>query len=356
MTSAATFATTLNNSRTDSANTTNEPVNGTRASVLLLICACVIVVAAVLGVAVGSHYIEISRVLSALSRPDLTDPDHVIIWKSRIPRLALGIAVGAALAVAGVLMQTVTRNPLADAGLLGINAGASVSVVVGIAYFGVAGTQATVWWALFGAGFAAIIVYALGTTRGRAATPVRMALAGAAFAMAVGAVTSILLINNESTFLKFRYWVVGTLQGRQLDVTLSVAPFIVVGLLLGLGLVRSLDVLALGDETAKGLGARVGLTRALAALAVIVLAGAATAAAGPIGFVGLMSAHIVRIIVGPTHARMVPCAIVVGIALVLAADVAGRVVLAPSEVQTGISLAIIGAPVFIMVVRRGGLG
>ena len=120
----------------------------------------------------------------------------------------------------------------------GINAGASVSVVVGIAYFGVVGTQATVWWALFGAGFAAIIVYALGTTRCNAATPVRMALAGAAFAMAVGAVTSILLINNESTFLKFRYWVVGTLQGRQLDVTLSVAPFIVVGLLLGLGLVR----------------------------------------------------------------------------------------------------------------------
>lgn len=318
---------------------------------LWVVSIAVIVVAGIGGLALGSYSIPLGVVVDALLAFDPTDGDHVIVWHSRIPRVTLGLLVGAALGVAGVLMQSITRNPLADPGILGVNAGASAGIVLAIAYLGVVDTLGYVWFAFAGAAVATIVVYLLGTARRSGATPVRMALAGAAVTMAIGALTSIVLVSNEPTFLRFRYWVVGTLQGRSFEVILAVLPFIILGLVVAMALVRVLDAMVLGEQTARGLGVNVGVARAASAVAIVLLAGAATAAAGPIAFVGLAAAHIVRAIVGPSHTLLLPGALVAGPALVLCADLLGRIAVAPGELQTGIAVAILGGPLFIALVR-----
>jgi iron complex transport system permease protein len=322
-----------------------------RAVLLVVVAGVVVVVAGVAGLAVGSHRIDPGEVVRALLAYDPTNSDHVVVRQARVPRVALGLLVGAALGVAGLLMQSVTRNPIADPGLLGVNAGAAAGIVIAIAYLGVATPLGYVWFAFAGAALAAVMVYLLGSARRGAATPARMALAGAALSMSIGAVTSIVLVSNEPTFLRFRYWAVGTLQGRGTDVLLAVAPFVLAGLVLAAGLVRVLNTLTLGDDTARSLGARVAWARAGSAVAVVLLAGAATAAAGPIAFVGLASAHIVRSVVGPDHRLLLPGVLVTGPALLLTADVIGRVAVAPGELQTGIAVAVLGGPLFIALVR-----
>lgn len=322
-----------------------------RARRVILVACAVIVVAGLGGLAFGSHPIPVSEVIQAFTTYDAADGDHIVVRQARVPRVLLGLLVGAALGVAGLLMQSFTRNPLADPGLLGVNAGAAGGVVVAIAYLGVTETQGYVWFAFAGAAAAAVAVYLLGAAHRSAATPVRMTLAGAAFSMAMGAVTGMVLVSNEATFLRFRYWSVGTLQGRGLDVIGAVAPFVAVGLVLAFTLVRMLDAVAMGEETARGLGTNIAMARGGAALAVVLLAGAATAGAGPIAFVGLAAAHIVRAIVGPSHRLLVPCVLVVGPAMLLSADLVGRLAVAPGELQTGIAVAVLGSPLFIALVR-----
>ncbi|ALJ19172.1 FecCD family ABC transporter permease [Microbacterium sp. No. 7] len=327
------------------------PAPGRRALLLMAAAAVVTVVAAVVGLGVGSHPVPVATVVEALLAFDPSQNDHLVIVASRLPRIVLGVIVGAALGLAGALMQSLTRNPLADPGILGVNAGASLLVVIGIAVFGVSSVHGYIWFAFAGAALTAVLVYALGSAHRSAATPVRIALAGTAVAIAIGAVTQMVLISHETAFQYFRYWSVGSLQGRGLDVILAVLPFVGAGVLVALLLAPSLDVIALGDEAARSLGTHVGAVRGATAVAVVLLAGGATAAAGPIGFIGLAAAHIVRRVTGNAHRWLLPCSVVVGAGLLVAADAAGRALVAPADLQSGIAAALLGSPLFVALVR-----
>jgi iron complex transport system permease protein len=278
--------------------------------------------------------------------------DHIVIRDLRLPRTMLGVAVGAALGLAGALMQALTRNPLADPGLLGVNAGASAAVVVAIGFFGVRSLTGYVWFAFVGAAAISGAVYLLGATGRSGATPVRLALAGTAIGAALTAFISAVTLTNTEVFDRFRFWAVGSLAGREADVVTQVLPFLVAGLLLGLALARPLNAIALGEDTGKALGAHLGRTRILGAVAITLLCGAATAAVGPIGFIGLTIPHVARAITGPDQRWVLPYSVVLAPILLLGSDIIGRIVVPPSELEVGIVTAAVGAPFFIYLVRR----
>jgi iron complex transport system permease protein len=278
--------------------------------------------------------------------------DARIILDLRIPRTLIGLAAGIALGLAGALMQALTRNPLADPGILGINAGAATAVVLAIRLLGVSTLTGYIWFAFAGAAGAFLVVYLLGTRGRSGANPERLALAGAAIGAALLAVTNAVALLDLTTFDRYRLWTVGTLAGRDLDVFWGVLPFVAVGALIALGLGRSLNVIALGEDAARALGADLGRTRALTAIAITLLCGAATAAVGPIAFVGLAVPHTARALVGPDQRWLLPYSLVLAPILLLAADIVGRVVTRPGELQAGLITAFIGAPVFLAVILR----
>ncbi|MGO2467381.1 MAG: FecCD family ABC transporter permease [Microbacterium gubbeenense] len=310
----------------------------------------VAITASLIGLALGSNPLPLPVVIEALVSYDASSSDHLVVVASRLPRVVLGLIVGAALGVSGALMQSLTRNPLGDPGILGVNAGASAAVVIAIAYLGVTGVAQYTWFAYLGAALAAVLVFLLGSA-GRSAGPARIALAGTATGLSITALTQMVLISNETAFAQFRYWAVGSLQGRGFDVIAAIIPPVAIGLVGALALIGPLNSLALGDDTARALGTRVGATRIATAIVCVVLAGAATAAAGPIAFVGLAAAHIVRALSGDDHRWLIPGSIAVGAAVLVTADAIGRAIVAPSELQTGISAALLGSPVFIALVR-----
>ncbi|GLZ42777.1 iron chelate uptake ABC transporter family permease subunit [Actinokineospora sp. NBRC 105648] len=299
---------------------------------------------------VGAQDIDPHTVWRLLLHDDGSETAY-IVRELRVPRTLVGLLVGAALGLAGALMQALTRNPLADPGLLGVEIGASTAVVLAISLLGVTAPAGYVWFALAGAGATSVFVYVLGAA-GRAATPERMVLAGAAITAALGALVGTVLVLDAQTFDQFRFWVIGSLAGRGMDVFWQVSPFIAVGLGIALLLGRPLNALALGDEAGRALGARIGETRLVGALAVTLLSGAATAAVGPVGFVGLTVPHVARAITGPDHRWVLPYSAVLAPILVLGADVVGRVVGSPGELQVGIVMVLIGGPVFIVLCRR----
>nr|WP_236262137.1 iron chelate uptake ABC transporter family permease subunit [Conexibacter woesei] len=307
---------------------------------------------ALVSVSVGARAIPLDRVWSLVWSPDGSQ-DALIVHDLRIPRTLLALLVGAALGAAGALMQALTRNPLADPGLLGVNAGASFAVVVSIAWLGTAGVMSRVWFAFLGAFLAAALVYGLGSRGRSSATPVRLALAGTAVTAALLAAVQGIALSDPQTFSEYRLWAVGSLAGRDADVVAQVAPFIVAGLALAIVLGRPLNALAMGDDVGRALGARPGRTRVAGAVGVTLLCGAATAALGPIVFVGLVVPHVARAVCGPDQRWVLPYSIVLGPILLIAADALGRVISRPEEVQVGIVTAFLGAPVFIAIVRRG---
>ncbi|MGW1347351.1 FecCD family ABC transporter permease [Kribbella sp. NPDC002412] len=325
-----------------------------RATLLLGLFGCIalLVLVTLLSIAVGSKQIPLSTVFDALRHYDDANTDHVIIRSLRVPRTVIGLLVGAALGLAGALMQGVTRNPLADPGILGVNGGAALFVVAGIYWFGLSTLTAYVWLAFAGAAAASVAVYLLGSLGREGATPVKLALAGAAMTAMLGSLTTALLIGDVDTFDQFRFWAVGSLAGRGSDIALQVAPFILIGIVLALVSGRVLNALSLGDEVAKSLGQRVGLARLFVAVIVVLLCGAATAAAGPIGFIGLTIPHVARLVTGPDYRWILPYSMLLAPILLLASDVLGRVVAQPGELQVGIVTAVIGAPFFIALVRR----
>ncbi|WP_336922210.1 FecCD family ABC transporter permease [Aquipuribacter sp. SD81] len=304
-----------------------------------------------LSLAVGSRPVALPDVVAALTAFDPGQEDHVVVVSLRVPRTLVALLVGLGLGLAGAVMQGLTRNPLADPGILGVSAGAALAVVVGITV-GVSTLGAQVWLALAGAAVASAVVYALGSTGRSGATPVALALAGAAVTAFLVSVTTTLLLLDSATLDQYRFWAVGHVAGRDLSVAAQVAPFLAVGAVLALASGRALNALALGDDVARSLGARVGLTRVAAALSVVLLVGAATAAAGPIAFVGLTVPHVARALTGPDHRWVLAYSAVLAPVLLLAADVLGRVVARPGELQVGIVTAVVGAPVFIALVRR----
>ena len=276
------------------------------------------------------------------------------IVEARFERTVLGIAVGAALGLAGALMQGLTRNPLADPGILGINAGATFAMVVGMTMFGLDAMGQFLPLAFVGAAVAAALVHTIASIGRDGATPMKLAITGAALSAGLASWTTGLLLADRKTMESFRFWQVGTIGGRGLDVLVTGLPFLVIGALLALAGARLLNTLALGEDLARGLGRRTTRDRLVIALAIVLLAGTATALAGPIAFVGLVVPHVVRAFVGPDHTRVLPFSMIAGAALVVVADTVGRIVLPPSEVQVGIMAAAVGVPVFIALIRRTG--
>lgn len=318
----------------------------------LLVAFLLLVLAALCSVAFGSKQMGLGTVLDALFRFDDQVNDHLIVRSLRVPRTLIGIGVGAALGLAGAVMQGVTRNPLADPGILGIESGAGLGVVVAIHTFGIGSLSGYVWFAFAGAAVASVTVYLLGSAGGGGATPVKLALAGAALTALLTSLTSAILLMDVTALDQFRFWSVGSLAGRDEDILLQVVPYLLVGAVLALASARMLNTLALGDDVARSLGARVKLGRAVSALSVILLCGAATAAAGPIGFVGLTVPHVARAICGPDYRRILPWSMILGPTLLLYADVLGRIVARPGELQVGIVTAVVGTPFFVALVRR----
>ncbi|MCU1631739.1 MAG: iron transporter permease [Micrococcaceae bacterium] len=317
----------------------------------LAITALVLLAFGIASLIIGARSVGIGTMIDAVTAFDPTNGEHAVVL-SRVPRTIVGLLVGAALATAGAALQGVARNPLADPGILGINAGASLAVVVGIYLFGLSSASGYIWFAFAGAGAAALAVYAVASLGREGATPVKLALAGAALAAGLASLTNAVLVSSQETLDAFRFWQVGTLSGRGWDVIGVVAPFLLAGLVLTLATGKVLNSLALGDDVARSLGQNVGLARAMTALGVVILCGAATAAVGPIAFVGLVIPHMVRLVVGADYRWILPFSALLGPVLLLGADIIGRVILPPGEVQVGIMTAVVGAPVFIWLVRR----
>ncbi len=308
-------------------------------------------VCAIASLAFGSLSVPFADVVRAFTAYDGSDA-AAIVRDLRVPRTELGLLVGAALGAAGALMQGTTRNPLAEPGILGINAGAAFAVVCAIRFLHVTSVAAYAAFALLGAAVAAVLVFALGASGRGGPTPVRLALAGAVLTAMLVSLTSAVLVFDAETLDEFRFWIVGSIAGRDAGVTLSVLPLIAVGLVIALGTGRSLNALALGDEVARSLGQNVAKARAAASVGFVLLAGAAVAAAGPVAFVGLAVPHVARGLVGPDYRWIVPYSIVLGAVLLLASDIVGRLVARPAELQVGIVTALVGAPFFIWLVRR----
>ncbi|MER5835073.1 iron chelate uptake ABC transporter family permease subunit [Streptomyces sp. NPDC002130] len=314
----------------------------------LLLSVAILVLVALASIAIGAKELSLGQVWHGLFADSGTYGDVVVA--ERLSRTLLGLLAGAALGLAGAVLQALTRNPLADPGLLGINAGASAAVVTAITYFGVTSLTGYVWFAFFGAAAVGALVWFLGGSRG--ATPVRLALAGTAVSAALYGYLQAVMIMDEAALGKMRFWTVGSLASATNSTITQVLPFLLTGTVLALALARPLNAMAMGDDTAKALGANLNRTRALSMLAATVLCGAATAACGPIVFVGLMVPHVVRSFTGPDLRWILPYAAILSPVLLLGADVIGRLVARPSELQVGIVTAILGGPVFIFLVRR----
>ncbi len=311
-----------------------------------------LVVLVMLSLMVGSGSMTWSQAWQSLTNPGESTND-VIVQTLRIPRTQLGVLVGAALGLAGVLIQAITRNPLADPGILGVNAGAFFAVSVGAAFFGVTSTSGQVWWSMAGAMIAAATVYLVGAAGRAGATPATLVLTGVALQAVLMGLSQGISLSHPEVFDKLRFWQAGSLQGRSSDTVSAVLPYIVIGLVLAIVLARSLNVFSLGEDLARALGARVATTRTLAFVAITLLCGAATAAAGPITFFGLMVPFVARLIVGPDQRWIVAVSLVYAPAIFLASDILGRI-LVPSELPVGVVTAFLGAPLLIVLIRRKG--
>jgi iron complex transport system permease protein len=318
-----------------------------------VVAAALLAVVSVLSLMVGARTIAPSDVLHALLHYSRSDPDALVVVDSRLPRTLLGVAAGLGLGLAGTVMQGLSRNPLADPGILGVNFGASLAVVVAIALLGVASPSGYLWFAFAGAALASALVYAVSSLGREGATPVKLAIAGAAVSAALGSLITAVELTSRSSLDAMRFWQVGSLAGRGFGVLWQVLPTLAAGAVLALALGRLLNGLALGDDVARGLGQRVGVTRALCGVAIVLLCGSATAAVGPIAFAGLIVPHLARRVVGADYRWILAYSAIVAPALLLACDILGRVVAPPGELQVGVVLAFVGAPVFVALVRRG---
>ncbi|WP_162231070.1 FecCD family ABC transporter permease [Leucobacter musarum] len=318
----------------------------------LLVTVGALIVVVLLSLAVGANPLGLPEVWRGLWHPDSSEAS-IIVWTLRIPRTVVGIAAGAAFGLAGALIQALTRNPLADPGILGVNAGAGFAVTLGVGVFGVSSISGYIWFAFLGAIAATVLVSLIGGTARGGGSPVTLVLAGVALSAVLTGISTFLTLIDEDTFRAIRSWGVGSIARTSLDDALLVLPFLGAGLLVAAIVAGPLNALALGDDLASSLGAHPLRTRALGIVAVTLLAGGATALTGGIAFVGLMIPHIVRWFTGPDQRWILAITLVAAPVLVLAADVLGRIIARPGEVEVGIVTAVIGAPALIALVRRG---
>lgn len=315
-----------------------------------VISVALIAVLVVASVALGVREVSLTDIGDALQ--GATDTINEAAVAKRIPRTILALLVGAALGVSGAVMQAITRNPLAEPGLLGVSSGAALAVVVGISFFGLVRPFSLMTVAILGAAGAAVFVYAVGSLGRGGATPLRLALAGAASSAAFVSLMSAIMLPRVDLLRTFQFWRIGGVGGATWESISTVLPLLVIGAMISQASSRSMNSLALGDDLASGLGVHVGRARLVSAVGAVILCGAATAVAGPIAFVGLVVPHLCRLLVGPDHRWLLPFSALAGAALLLASDVLGRIVARPEEIEVGIVTALLGAPFFIWIVRR----
>lgn len=317
----------------------------------LLAALALLVLLLLASIAVGSRDIPFAGVLDALLH-DTGEGDAYVVWSLRVPRTAVLLATGIALGVAGMLIQALTRNPLADPGILGVNAGAALFVALGIAVFHLSSPGQYVWFSFAGALLATVVVYAVGSAGRGSIDPIQLTLAGVTLGSILFGVVSAMTLLDRHTFEQMRNWNAGSVASRGWDVLLPVLPFLVAGVIVAIAVAGPLNAIALGDDLATSLGVHIGRTQVIVVVAVTLLAGGATAIAGPIGFVGLMAPHVVRWIVGPDQRWILGGTLLLAPALLTAADVVGRTVMRPGELPVGIVMAFVGAPILVLLVRR----
>ncbi|MDO3646483.1 FecCD family ABC transporter permease [Nocardia mangyaensis] len=317
----------------------------------LIVAGAALAAVCVASILIGSHPLTLDQAIAAFTDFRGTDSDRIVRY-IRLPRTIAGLLAGVALALAGTVMQGLTRNPLAGPGLLGINAGASLAIVLAMGVLGLTTPTGFIWFAFLGAAVAAAFVYVLGSLGFGGATPVKLALAGAAFTALCGSITTAITLLDRTTFDNFRFWVVGSLTRADVESVWGVVPFVAVGAVLAVAVARPLNAIAIGDDLARTLGTRLVAVRATGAAGVVLLAGSAVAIAGPIAFVGLVVPHIARAFAGHDYRWVLVWSAILGPTLLLLADILGRVVAQPQEIQVGIITAFAGSPFFLYLVRN----
>lgn len=318
----------------------------------IILCLALLSVMAIFSISLGAKSIAFSKVIEVLLGNDPDSLEQAIILQ-RIPRTIFGILAGGALGISGALMQSITRNPIADPSILGVNTGASLFVVAGIAFFNITVAYQYIWLAIIGAGVTAVFVYSVASMGKDGATPLKLALSGSAVSIVLGSLVSTIMLPNNRVMEAFRFWQVGSIGSATWENIMLISPFLVVGFIISMFISGYLNNLALGDEAATALGTNVVMTRTIGALSSVLLCGATTALAGPIGFVGLIIPHIIRLIFGSEMGKMLPLSFLGSAILMLVSDVIGRIISLPGETEVGIVTAVLGAPVFILTIRKG---
>ena len=318
----------------------------------IILCLTLLSIMAIFSISLGAKSIAFTKVIDVLLGNDPDSLDAAIILQ-RIPRTVFGILAGGALGISGALMQSITRNPIADPSILGVNTGASLFVVAGIAFFNITVAYQYIWLAIIGAGVTAVFVYSVASMGKDGATPLKLALSGSAVSIVLGSLVSTIMLPNNRVMEAFRFWQVGSIGSATWENIMLIIPFLLVGFIISMFISGYLNNLALGDEAATALGTNVVMTRTIGALSSVLLCGATTALAGPIGFVGLIIPHIIRLIFGSEMSKMLPLSFLGSAILMLVSDIIGRIISLPGETEVGIVTAVIGAPVFILAIRKG---
>ena len=318
----------------------------------IILCLTLLSIMAIFSISLGAKNIAFSKVVDVLLGNDPDSLEAAII-SQRIPRTVFGILAGGALGISGALMQSITRNPIADPSILGVNTGASLFVVAGIAFFNITVAYQYIWLGITGAGVTAVFVYSVASMGKDGATPLKLALSGSAVSIVLGSLVSTIMLPNNRVMEAFRFWQVGSIGSATWENIMLISPFLIVGFITSMFISGYLNNLALGDEAATALGTNVVMTRAIGALSSVLLCGATTALAGPIGFVGLIIPHIIRLIFGSEMSKMLPLSFLGSAILMLISDVIGRIISLPGETEVGIITAVLGAPVFILAIRKG---
>lgn len=318
----------------------------------MVLCMALLFIFAVFSISFGAKQIAFSKVIDVILGKDVDSLEATII-QQRIPRTVFGILAGGALGISGALMQSITRNPIADPSILGVNTGASLFVVAGIAFLNITAAYQYIWLAIIGAGITAFFVYSVASIGKDGATPLKLALSGAAVSIVLGALVSTIMLPDDRVLQAFRFWQVGSIGSATWDNISLISPFLIMGFIISMFISRYLNNLALGDEAATALGTNVVITRTVGALASVLLCGATTALAGPIGFVGLIVPHLIRLIYGSEMEKILPLSFLGSGILLLVSDLIGRIIGSPGETEVGIITAVLGAPVFIFAIRKG---
>lgn len=318
----------------------------------MVLCLALLFIIAIFSISFGAKQIAFSKVIEVLLGKDSDSIEATVILQ-RVPRTVFGILAGGALGISGALMQSITRNPIADPSILGVNTGASLFVVAGIAFLNITAAYQYIWLAIIGAGLTAFFVYAVASIGKDGATPLKLALSGAAVSIVLGSLVSTIMLPDNRVLQAFRFWQIGSIGSATWDNISLISPFLIIGFIISMFISGYLNNLALGDEAATALGTNVVITRSVGALASVLLCGATTALAGPIGFVGLIIPHLVRLIYGSGMGKILPLSFLGSGILLLLSDVIGRIIGSPGETEVGIITAVLGAPVFIFAIRKG---